>query len=131
MKGGYRTTAPTTPPAATPSAVTPSETNLPGGELPPRVALEVKEVTVVGTEFSFSPSSITAKAGQKVKITFQNQGGAPHNLVITGLGISTKTIFGGKTDTIEFTAPSSGTFTFFCSVPGHRAAGMEGSLKVE
>jgi len=89
------------------------------------------EINVVGTEFSFNPASISVKAGEKIKITFRNNGRSPHNLVVEGLNIGTKTISPGQTETIEFTAPSSGTYTFFCSIPGHRAAGMEGSLKVE
>ncbi len=91
----------------------------------------VKEITVVGTEFSFNPSSISVRAGEKVKIIFKNLGGATHNLTIEGLGASTKTIGPDKTDTIEFTAPTSGTYNFFCSIPGHKAAGMEGQLIVE
>ena len=101
----------------------------PGQETP--VATEVKEITVIGTEFAFSPFSITVLAGEKVKLTFKNNGQAPHNLAIKELGISTKTIGGGQTDTIAFTAPASGIFTFFCSIPGHRSSGMEGNLKVE
>lgn len=123
LRGGYQVpTTPTTTPT-TPEVSVPEEEGVSGPE--------VKEITVVGTEFSFSPSVITIQAGQKVKITFENIGGAPHNWIIQGLEIGTKTIGGGKTDTIEFTAPSSGTYTLFCSVSGHRAAGMEGSLKVE
>lgn len=90
-----------------------------------------KEFTIEGSEFSFSPASITISAGEKVKLTFENQGRAPHNLVVEGLGISTRTIGSGQTDAVEFTAPASGTYIFFCSVPGHKTAGMEGSLKVE
>jgi plastocyanin len=114
---GYR--APTSTPTAPKEEVTPT----PGAP--------VKEITVVGTEFSFNPSSITLSAGERVKIIFKNEGKAPHNLVIQGLGIGTRTIGGGQTDTIEFTAPSSGTYTFYCSVPGHRSAGMEGKLEVK
>lgn len=91
----------------------------------------VKEITVIGKEFSFSPASITLKAGEKIKLTFQNNGGYPHNLVIEGLGISTKTIASGKTDVIEFTAPGLGTYNIFCSVPGHKEAGMKGQLTAE
>ena len=49
----------------------------------------------------------------------------------TDLGISTKTIGSGQTETIEFVAPTSGTYTFICSVPGHATAGMVGDLIVE
>lgn len=100
-------------------------------EVVPPAAPEVKEVAVIGTEMSFSPATITVRAGQQVKITFQNQGKVIHNLVIEGLGVSTRTIRPGQTDIIEFTAPAPGTYTFFCSVPGHRAAGMLGHLIVE
>lgn len=90
-----------------------------------------KEITVTGTEFSFNPSSISVKAGEKIKITFQNNGKTIHNLTLDKLGVGTKTVNPGKTDVVEFTAPSSGTYSFFCSISGHRASGMEGSLKVE
>lgn len=91
----------------------------------------VTEISVLGTEFSFNPSNISVKAGERVKITFSNNGRAPHDLTLDGLGIATKTIGSGQIDIVEFTAPASGTYTFFCSVAGHRAAGMEGNLKVE
>lgn len=125
LKGGYRAPDPTpTPPAVAPSP----EVEVPSPEVP---TAEVREITVSGTEFSFSPSSITVSAGGRVKITFRNIGGASHNLVVEGLGVSTNTIGGGQQDILEFTAPASGTYTFFCSVPGHRAAGMVGNLIVE
>lgn len=92
---------------------------------------EVREITVLGGDYDFRPSSISIKAGEKVKLTFKNDGKVVHNLVFSELGISTKTIASGISDVIEFTAPIQGSYTFFCSIPGHRAAGMEGSLKVE
>lgn len=97
----------------------------------PATATEVSEINVSGTEFSFSPSSISIKAGEQVKITFKNNGKAIHNFTLDKLGVATKTVSSGKTEVLEFTAPSSGTYAFFCSVSGHRASGMEGSLKVE
>lgn len=97
-------------------------------EVPPT---GVKELTVIGEEYRFQPSSITLKKSERVKITFKNNGRTVHNLIIEELGIKTKTIGAAQADTIEFTAPVTGTFIFFCSVPGHRAAGMEGSLIVE
>ena len=116
LKGSYQ--APTPTPTQTP----------PTTQAP---ASQVTEISVSGTEFSFNPASISVKTGERVKITFQNNGRAPHNLILEGLDITTKTVGGGQTDIVEFTAPSSGTYTFFCSVPGHRATGMEGNLRVE
>ena len=94
-------------------------------------ATQVTEISVSGTEFSFSPANLTVTAGEKVKLTFKNNGGASHNFVIQSLGVSTRTISPGQTDTIEFTVPASGTYTFTCSVPGHAIAGMLGDLLVE
>ena len=36
----------------------------------------------------------------------------------------------GDTETLTLNLPA-GTYTFYCNVPGHRAAGMEGTLTVE
>lgn len=95
-----------------------------------RIVSENKSLTILGDEYSFSPSSINVEAGEQVTILFKNIGRAPHNLTIEGLGISTKTIGGGQEDIIEFIAPATGTYTFYCSVGAHRAAGMVGSLEV-
>lgn len=130
LRGSYQ--APTSAPATT-STVAPKETEQPT-EISPTTKIPVAgatEISVSATEFSFSPASISVKAGEKVKITFKNNGRAQHNLTLERLGIGTKTISGGQTDAVEFTAPSSGTYNFFCSIPGHRASGMAGALKVE
>lgn len=91
----------------------------------------VKEIQVVASEFSFSPSSITVTKGETVSLTFRNTGKFAHNLTIQGLGVATKTIAGGESDSVEFTAAQAGTFAYYCSVDGHRGMGMEGSLEVK
>lgn len=123
LRGGYQ--APTPAPTAPAS----EEVTTPEKEVvaPP----VVKKLTVSGTEYSFEPSSITVSVGERVKIIFRNEGRAPHNLIVEGLEVGTKTVGSGQTDILEFTAPTSGTYTTFCSVSGHRAAGMEGTLEVE
>lgn len=134
LKGGYQTptSSPTPASGVTPGTVDETTVTPEGTSAPEEVPISaVREVLVIGTEFAFSPSTITVQAGEQVKINFQNGGSAPHNLVIEDLGVKTRTIGGGQTDTIEFTAPVSGTYTIFCSIPGHKAAGMEGSLLVE
>lgn len=91
----------------------------------------VKEVTVKGNEYSFSPKSLSLTKGEAVKLTFENIGKLPHNITVNELGVSTKTIPGGSSDTVEFTVSKSGTFSFYCSVGSHRSLGMEGEMEVK
>jgi plastocyanin len=90
----------------------------------------VKEFTISGQNFSFTPSAITVKKGDKVKITFKNVNGF-HNLMIDEFKVATKTIQGGTEESVEFVADKTGSFQYYCSVGTHRAMGMWGTLKVE
>jgi plastocyanin len=92
---------------------------------------EVKEVVIEGDEYAFSPKTITLFKGEKVRLTFKNMGTLPHNFIVEGLDITTKTISGGQTDTIEITPEKAGIYPFYCGVGGHKDLGMEGSIVVE
>ena len=81
---------------------------------------------------AFQQSSLTAKAG-KVTIDFTNQSPVGHDVHIADssgkdLG-GTSVITGSSTSTSLDLKP--GSYTFFCSVPGHEAAGMKGTLTVK
>lgn len=91
----------------------------------------VREIEVTGTEYAFSPGALSLTKGQKVRLTFRNMGRMPHNFVVDELGISTKTIQGGQSETFEFTPSEVGIFAFYCSISNHRLMGMEGSLEVK
>lgn len=91
----------------------------------------VTEVSVSAREFAYTPSTVTVKRGETVRIDFTNNGTTAHNLTIEGLGVSTKTIGPGETDSITFTPASAGTFKYFCSVDSHRSLGLEGTLVVQ
>ena len=100
-----------------------------------------REVVVTASEFSFSPSVIKVKVGERIKLVLKNDGQASHNLVIAGgtpdisTAISdfgeTRIISPGEMATLSFTAPSSGDYNFFCSLPGHEASGLKGIIKAE
>ena len=80
----------------------------------------------------FQPSSLTAKAG-KVTIDFTNSASVEHNLSVESPSksvIGATPVFTGGKKTLTVTL-TPGTYKFFCSVPGHRAAGMEGTLQVK
>jgi plastocyanin len=78
----------------------------------------------------YEQTDVSATAGS-VTIDFTNMSSLPHDVTIEGNGAS------GQTDTITNSSTSTtidldpGTYTFFCSVDGHRAAGMEGTLTVK
>lgn len=87
-------------------------------------------IVVNAEEFSFSQSNIKLKKGQKVTIRLVNQGGAPHDFVVDELGIKSNRLRSGEVEDITFTPDKVGKFAFYCSVPGHRQAGMEGVIEV-
>lgn len=79
-------------------------------------------------QLAFVTDTALAPAGQlTVKMT--NKSGTPHDIVIDGKGDGEIVQNGG---TSEFKADfTPGTYTYFCSVPGHRQAGMAGKLTVK
>lgn len=80
----------------------------------------------------FTTMSASGKAGDET-IDFDNPSSTPHNVAIedsAGKKVAeTKTISEGETSTKVELEP--GTYTFFCSIPGHREGGMEGTLTIE
>jgi plastocyanin len=81
---------------------------------------------------AFTKTDITAKPGNDT-IEFNNPSSVAHNVEIedsSGEDVAgTDTITGAKTSTTADLQP--GTYTFYCSVPGHREAGMEGTITVK
>ena len=94
------------------------------------VAVTVKEVTVDGKNYAFTPSSITVHQGDTVKISFKDDEGF-HNLVVDGYDVKTETIKAGNISSVQFVADKAGTFAYYCSVGNHREKGMEGKLIVQ
>jgi len=85
---------------------------------------KVNELTITSGNFFYSPKSLTLKKGEPVKITFNNSG--VHTFTVDELGINES--IKGKNSVIEFTPAKSGTFEYYCAVPGHSENGMLGSL---
>jgi uncharacterized cupredoxin-like copper-binding protein len=87
------------------------------------------EVSLVATEFQFDPSEVTVTAGNPVILELVNDGVVEHDLVIDGFTFDLLVQPGEEaSETVTFNA---GTYTFWCSIPGHREAGMEGTLTAE
>jgi plastocyanin len=83
-----------------------------------------------GDELKFDQTSLEAPAGE-VTITMVNEGDLPHNVAIKGNGVDEKgeIVQNGGTSTVTATL-EPGEYTFYCSVPGHEAGGMTGTLTV-
>jgi len=83
-------------------------------------------------QLAFTAKEATAKAG-KVTVDFTNSSPVPHDVAIedsSGETIAeTEVLSEGSDSTTANLKP--GTYTFYCSVPGHREAGMEGTLTVK
>ncbi len=88
-------------------------------------------VSVTGTDgLAFEPAALSVAAGE-VTIELASQPATPHTFTIEELGDrEVVRADGGQTasGTIEL---EPGTYTFYCSIPGHRPAGMEGTLTVQ
>jgi plastocyanin len=79
-------------------------------------------------QLAFVTNQAQGTPGQ-ITVKMTNKSGTPHDIVIDGKGKG-QVVQGGGTS--QFAAAfTAGTYTFYCSVPGHRAAGMVGKLVVK
>jgi uncharacterized cupredoxin-like copper-binding protein/mono/diheme cytochrome c family protein len=84
---------------------------------------------VTSFDIYFEPKEITIPADTDVPFTLPNDGAAPHNFSIDELGVSVD-IAPGATEETVINAPP-GTYEYYCNIPGHKEAGMVGTLIVE
>jgi putative membrane-bound dehydrogenase-like protein len=91
-------------------------------------ALEATMLGFFGKDGARNPT-LKANKGDKVRITITNGELMTHDIALEKLGIKSKVILEKGTSTsLIFKAVQSDTY--FCSVPGHRAAGMVGAFEV-
>lgn len=119
--GSDETSTPTTAAATT----TGETTTAGGGET-------VKFEADPGGQLAYTQSDVTAKAGNAT-IDFDNPSSVQHDVVIedqSGNEVARTDII-SDSQTSTTADLKAGTYTFFCSVDGHEAAGMEGTLTVK
>jgi plastocyanin len=118
-------TAPASSPKATTGTPTPPSSPAAGA-----ATTALKLAAEPGGQLSYDTKQLTAKAG-KVTITMTNMSPVEHDVAVAQgskvLG-ATPTFQGGSRALTLSLKP--GTYTFYCTVPGHRQAGMEGTLTV-
>jgi uncharacterized cupredoxin-like copper-binding protein len=113
----------------------------------------VTEITVEATDFTYDPVSITVPAGQPVTLMLKNMGKVEHDFVIDKINVTDVEASdsspaehhqmggmpeydlhffakAGETASLQFTALEPGKYEIFCSIEGHKEAGMIGELIV-
>jgi len=111
------------------------------------------EILLEATDFAYSSPTITVPAGQPVTLTLRNTGAVEHDFVIEKINVTDVEASdsgpaahhqlgdapeydlhffakAGEIETLQFTALEPGTYEVFCSIEGHKEAGMFGELIV-
>jgi uncharacterized cupredoxin-like copper-binding protein/sugar lactone lactonase YvrE len=95
---------------------------------PPPAAAGGTTVELDAGDFFFRPNAVTIPAETPVTFRIENVSKIPHNFSIDELRVSLA-IPPGQARRVTITAPA-GRYAFYCNLPGHRAAGMVGTLTV-
>jgi uncharacterized cupredoxin-like copper-binding protein len=109
-----------------------------------------RTVEVSSSGMNFDVKEITAARGKPVKLVYNNKDVQLHDWSIDTIPVEVKASQGdahehneknppavhvaadaGKTSTVEFTPTTAGSYAFYCTVPGHREFGMQGTLIVK
>jgi uncharacterized cupredoxin-like copper-binding protein len=124
--GGERTTAETTETTGTTTGPSTTQTATTGTTAAPAA----ENVTASETEFKIALDSSSISAG-RVTFEVKNDGKIPHDLVVKGNGIEAKTplLDAGESKPLSVDL-KAGTYDVYCSVPGHKQAGMDLKLTV-
>lgn len=85
-------------------------------------------ITLINGEIQ--PNELTIPVDTDFTMTVMNDGSFGHNLTIEDTDYATETLDPGSSADLVVNLPA-GSYTYFCSVPGHREAGMQGTLTVE
>ncbi len=88
-----------------------------------------EKIMVLGKEFSYDPAQLTLKAGQAATIVLKNTGSIEHDITVDDAKFKL-TVPGGNTREKALKVDKPGTYEFYCSLPGHKSAGMKGELTV-
>ena len=88
-------------------------------------------INIVASEFKYDTALSEVEAGQPFSIQIQNMGVLEHDITFVGLegefGIHVQP---GENDIATFSIGEAGEYVYYCTIPGHREAGMTGTLMV-
>lgn len=93
-------------------------------------AAAAAQVTVEMIDITYVPKEFTIPANTDVVVGLPNTGSIVHNFLIDALGINSGDVPAGGQTTVTINAPA-GSYEYYCSIVGHKAAGMFGTMTVQ
>ena len=90
---------------------------------------DAEEIVIEATEMAFDPASFEVTAGEPINLTVANIGQAFHDLTIDEFDLQID-VDSGQSATAGLEIDEPGEYDYYCSVPGHASAGMQGTLSV-
>jgi len=85
-------------------------------------------ISVGATEFAFDPATIVIPASGGATVSIVNKGTVEHDITVDALTVK---IYAKPGETVSGTVTGkAGSYEFYCSIPGHKQAGMVGTLTV-
>ena len=98
---------------------------------PPADAAGATTVDVEMKDIAFAEKELTVPANSEITINLTNTGAASHNFTIDALTVASGDYVAGQTGTVTFKTGAPGEYEYYCSIPGHKEAGMVGKLIVQ
>jgi len=93
-----------------------------------KAALGGTGAQVALTEFALEPSTVEVPVGGSLVV--RNNGQAVHNLKVTGTDVATPNLDPGDATSLDLSDLKPGMYEMFCEIPGHKGAGMTGTLTI-
>ena len=122
--------------------------------------LPTAEFEIVATDIAYDTNQLEVMTGQPIKVTFRNEGALEHDFSIMKLPLSGEVMstqlegemaghdddmdnmaeepevhvaanMNGGSNVLQFTPAEPGTYEYYCTVAGHKEAGMVGTLTVQ
>ncbi|HEY7031058.1 MAG TPA: cupredoxin domain-containing protein [Thermomicrobiales bacterium] len=109
--------------AATPAAAGSPAATTGGGQAATSPTVNLEDI-------KFDPNELTIPANTAVTVNLVNKGASIHNFNIDQLNVHSGDIQPGQTGSVTINAPA-GDYQYYCAVPGHKEAGMVGTLHVQ
>jgi plastocyanin len=89
---------------------------------------DARELTVEARNFEFDPDELKFAAQEEIALELVSEQG-PHDFAVDGLGL-VNDVADGESRVQRLRIDQPGSYTFFCTLPGHRDGGMEGTLVI-